>query len=78
MMIETIDSLPSSVTSLSGTPNGAASRARAVLEELDRRYEPARWRLQVRRHGAVFAALALVVIAIAGTGAILASRRHAG
>ena len=78
-MIEAIDSLQSSVTSLPGTANGAASRARtrAVLDDLDRRYEPAPSQRRIRRYGAVIAALALVVIAIAGTGAILASRRHA-
>ena len=79
-MIEAIDSLQSSVPSLPGTANGAASRARtrAVLEELDRRYEPAPWQRRVRRYGAVIAALALVVVVIAGTGAVLASRRRAG
>ena len=79
-MTDTIDSLQSSVTSLPGTANGAASgaRARAVLQELDRRYDPAPWRVQARRYGAVLAALTLVVIAIAGTGAVLASRRRAG
>jgi hypothetical protein len=51
------------------------TRAQSAMEALDERYEPAWWRLQLRRHGALVASVALAAVAIAGTALALRARR---
>jgi hypothetical protein len=53
----------------------ATVRAQQVLQELDARYEPAWWRVQLQRHGVIIACVAVAVIAVAGTTAALSARR---
>jgi hypothetical protein len=53
----------------------ARARAQAVLEELDARYEPPQWLVQLRRHAAVLVGVSLAVIGVVAAWQTYAHRR---